>query len=697
MHIGLIHNWPGSKNSELDLIQRIKLLLNRWGHEVSVLDPAGKKLDPVTGDHIEDSQLDPRQLHFVLYLHYLNTKLIDTFSYVVNWNPIKYLVFNPSSGEPLSRGEIEFVRNSLLSHDHMLSASSDQLDEFQYAQFGETRWAPRMDELKLHTSCQIFEDLQPIDLRSFKVFYIGANWEKITRMKFPASNAKVRHEGLLESLDATGNFVFYGIKEQHGIDLWEGFQNYQGELPFDAGDSIVRTCHKSGVALVLSSDAHRESAVVSTRIFQACAARCLVISDRNPFIENEFGDSVLYFDYEDDTASTVSSILTHLAWIKANPALAQKKAEASHKIFRDRFSLNAELQEILNHYHSNLSRLDAEYAKIQEHKVAAFLICRETDEEQETRLIISFLENLKRQNRVRAKAVLIVHPQKAKHTKAILCQYPEIENQVIADLDPSQHPAGTSFRNAFSQISDCTFFALWSSQIWWHQEHLANLVLESLNSGNPVVQSGTYIKNECFEAPFTDSYYLRYSTSAVPPLNLNELIRWDKTRIEFSSYLFSSKLIVQHWNHMSLLSLLDSYYPFILLAIAYTQTKKLPSYVPKFTCCHNMPKGLIGDLSSYPEPGIFFLAYENSDKFFSSDQQKSFLHGAMSANEHYRLVEGLQEMAPNNTAESGGSTNFSLNNYMTNILHQRPWLLKIWKQLFRFMMRFFKLQSSSNV
>lgn len=691
MHIGLVHNWPGSKNSELDLIQRISLLLNRWGHEVSVLDPTGKKLDPVTGEHIKDNQIDPQQLHFVLYLHYLNPKLIDTFSYIVNWNPIKYLVFNPSSGEPLSREEIEFVRNSMLSHDHMLSASSDQLDEFQYAQFGETRWTPRMDGLKLHTSCQVFEDLQPVDLSSFKVFYIGANWEKITRMKFPNSNTKVRHEGLLESLDATGNFVFYGIKEQHGIDLWEGFQNYKGELPFDAGDSVVRTCHKSGVALVLSSDAHRESAVVSTRIFQACAARCLVISDRNPFIEREFGDSVLYFDYEDNVQSTAKNILKQTAWIKANPALARQKAETAHKIFKERFSLDAELNNILASNASNYSWQDIKYAKIQEHKVAAFFICNEGGEEQQENAIKLFLGIIQRQRRVQIKAVLVISSSLIEVSKNLLATCPEIEYEIISGLDPNQHPAGELFRNAFNQLTDCTFFALWHTMAYWHHDHLANLALESLESGNPVVQSGTYISNECFDAPFTDSYYLRYSISAVPPLKLKALVSWDKTRIEFSAFLFSTKLVVQNWNALSILSFLDSFYPFALLAVAYQQTKELPAYIPKYTCRHRMPLSLIGNLDTYPEPNTFFLAYRDSGKFFSPEQQKEFLHGAMSTNRHFRHAVNLYGDASNSIPASNTPTNFSVNNYMTNLLHQRPWLLKSWNALFRLMIRFLKL------
>jgi hypothetical protein len=42
-----------------------------------------------------------------------------------------------------------------------------------------------------------------------RVFYIGVNWEKLSTNK----DRMIRHEGLFEILDKTGEFVFYGLKE----------------------------------------------------------------------------------------------------------------------------------------------------------------------------------------------------------------------------------------------------------------------------------------------------------------------------------------------------------------------------------------------------------------------------------------------------------------------------------------------------
>ena len=45
MNIGLVYNWPEGKNSELDLIGRICLVLDKQGHKGIIIDPFGKLLD----------------------------------------------------------------------------------------------------------------------------------------------------------------------------------------------------------------------------------------------------------------------------------------------------------------------------------------------------------------------------------------------------------------------------------------------------------------------------------------------------------------------------------------------------------------------------------------------------------------------------------------------------------------------------
>lgn len=697
MRIGLIHNWPGSKNSELDLIGRIIYVLKKWGHQAAVLDPFGKLLDPETGHHTEGNSPVDQNLDFVLYLHYLNPKLIDSYSYVVNWNPLRYLIFEPSTGDPLPRTHVDFVRNSMISHDYMLSASSALVDEFQSSQFGESRWAPRMGELKFHTSCQIFEDIPPAELDDFKVFYIGANWEKVVKAKNP--HIKVRHEGLLESLDATGDFVFYGIRRQHGVDLWEGFQHYKGELPFDAGESIVETCSSYGAALVLSSDAHRDSGVVSTRIFQACAARCVIIADNNSFIVDEFGDSVLVFDYVEDTDVTVSNIREKVEWIKRNPEEAKQKAEKAHRIFKEKFSLDAELGGILHHHENNIKRVESRFDKIADSLVDVYFNCPD----ESIGDVARFLDQLAGIKYIPVRGILMVSNGRVEAAEEIWREC--LENDPgfkckIVGIDNFEHkPDGENFYDVFSSQSGADFFALWNPKVHWYHDHLANLVLESLNSGSLVVQSATYVSNEWFDVPAADAYFAMHSVNAVKRLEFMELMTFDKTRIEFASLVFSTKLLYQDWSNMLLLKYLDSWFPFMFLWSNFASKRLLPAYVPKFTCRHTMDKGRLDFSKGYPDQWDFFLTYDDRTKFFSPEHQVTFMQGAYSNNNNHFLAlsiaRSIYSVKLDGSGSAGfvdsGTSGFSLNRYMQAVFAHRPMLLKTWNGLFRLMAKMLKL------
>jgi hypothetical protein len=78
LRIGLVHNWPGARNSELDIILRIMPILAHLGHVGIIIDPMGQVLD------FSGNRLSPvrRQDDFdlVLNLHYLNPKLLSGLS-----------------------------------------------------------------------------------------------------------------------------------------------------------------------------------------------------------------------------------------------------------------------------------------------------------------------------------------------------------------------------------------------------------------------------------------------------------------------------------------------------------------------------------------------------------------------------------------------------------------------------------------
>ena len=145
---------------------------------------------------------------------------------------------------------------------------------------------------------------------------------------------------LWKHLDETEYFVVYGHK-----DAWKDMRKYQGYIPAD-GKSFVRTINKHGVCLVMHRKTHLEAGVPSARIFEAAAA--VIISDKHPFVEKEFKNSVLYVDHTRD--DLFEQIDAHMRWIKENPEKAKLKALKAHEIFLKKFTLEKQLRKLYENF-----------------------------------------------------------------------------------------------------------------------------------------------------------------------------------------------------------------------------------------------------------------------------------------------------------------------------------------------------------
>jgi hypothetical protein len=141
-------------------------------------------------------------------------------------------VDDPITKKSLPIKQFNFNADSFRSHDRVLTADSLLVDRYveTLRQSHQSRWLTPVI-LPLHTKILSPQEVLPIktSATNARVFYIGVNWEKLSTNK----DRMIRHEGLFEILDKTGEFVFYGLKEQYGVPLWEGMSHYHGELPFD--------------------------------------------------------------------------------------------------------------------------------------------------------------------------------------------------------------------------------------------------------------------------------------------------------------------------------------------------------------------------------------------------------------------------------------------------------------------------------
>ncbi|MFY8094247.1 MAG: glycosyltransferase family protein [Niveispirillum sp.] len=157
-----------------------------------------------------------------------------------------------------------------------------------------------------------------------RLFYVGSNWDG------------QRYPSLLKRLAAAGILALHGTAERwsHLEEAW------QGPLPFD-GQAVIKAAHRQGMGLCLHLPQHRAEGVPNMRVFELAAAGALIIADRHPFIEQWFGDRVLYVDTDGGEAAAADSILAQVAWARAHLHTARAMATEAQALFNQHLCLEA--------------------------------------------------------------------------------------------------------------------------------------------------------------------------------------------------------------------------------------------------------------------------------------------------------------------------------------------------------------------
>lgn len=311
--------WPEIKTAEDECIARLKLAAQALGVECVEIHADGGLLSEPQVKVSKDS------VDFVIHLHYDTPKLYDAFSFVALWNPLKFYH---------EWGYVRCSRN-LTTHDDFLSCSSDAADD-HVARMVRTTSTHLPARFKLYHSTA--DVIHVPSLGDGKLFYAGINWEAI-------SGGKSRHQEVLKRLDKTGLLRIYGPHVFQGVRVWAGYDSYVREVPFD-GISMIDEISKAGVALVLSSQAHKDSGLMSNRLFESVAAGALVICDENPFAKKFFGDSLLYIDSRSPVEQILADITRHLDWARAHPDQVLALITKAQEIFRQKFTLIRNLSDL---------------------------------------------------------------------------------------------------------------------------------------------------------------------------------------------------------------------------------------------------------------------------------------------------------------------------------------------------------------
>ncbi len=331
---GVIKLWPGVKAAEDEVIERLKIAAKSLDLECLVVDPSARLLHP---PHVQLTQND---VDFVLSLHFETPKEFDIFSFVTLWNPLQFYH---------EWGYRKFTRH-LLTHDDFLSCDSTSGDDHVLRLISNR---PMREGPLFRFYPTLSGPILEPTLGDQRLFYAGMNWEK-------SANRPGRHDGLLGLLDEGKDLRIYGPKIYGGVEVWKGFKNYVGPIPFD-GVSVVRLINQAGISLVLSSQAHSQSEMMSSRIFESSAAGAVIICNENPFARRHFGDSLLYIDTTLPAKETYRQVQSNLAWIKSEPAKALEMAKKAQGIFRENFRLDTCLERIYEGLPARKAKLQCAY------------------------------------------------------------------------------------------------------------------------------------------------------------------------------------------------------------------------------------------------------------------------------------------------------------------------------------------------
>lgn len=352
--IGIVNPWPEDVSAEAEVITRLLrtakenqigcVLLDNFGH---ILNDRQK----ATSEYVDENALS-----FVITTHYECPKIRDVFYYNPLWNP-------PEIPLRLEDYTPRATNLFLMNDDYLIYDQGGMSNHLRAVLMN----APRTLEgaSALTASFPASAALRP-KLDKPIMFYCGMNWE----VMFAGPG---RHEGLFKLLDDTNKVRFYGperVDAWGGLKPWEGYRCYKGMIPFD-GFSILEKINECGICLVLSSDIHRRAGAATNRLYEACAAGAVIISDDNDFVLQHFQDAALFITYnKNDPVDTFNQIMEKYDWIIEHPADALKLANRAQEIFLKGYSLDEQLRQIISNHPARLRQVSKDlYAQNEDKKV----------------------------------------------------------------------------------------------------------------------------------------------------------------------------------------------------------------------------------------------------------------------------------------------------------------------------------------
>jgi glycosyltransferase involved in cell wall biosynthesis len=289
MKIALFDCFPNlSHSAEKEFISRSIIALRRLGHQAFHVR---------TSDEVD--KIDP---DVVIVTHEFVAKTTDHFTVGLLWSPLEHY--------SKDQDRIKAIR----SWDLIVPINED-VRGFAKSLHPASRADEAVSDVSFFPSTQIVEIGIP-QQSEVGLAYVGAHWD---------GN---RHKQLFEALAPAVDLHVYGPP-----DKWQFIPDrYKGDIPFD-GESIVSTLNRHGAVLAIHKSTHHLADTPSMRIFEACAAKCLVFTEPMASIKALFGDTLEYIDVTAQPRKIAEHIQNRLAYYNSKRQELKKKIEAAHIIF----------------------------------------------------------------------------------------------------------------------------------------------------------------------------------------------------------------------------------------------------------------------------------------------------------------------------------------------------------------------------
>lgn len=303
MKIAFLNAFPNlSHSAEREFIQRCIAVLPKLGHVA---------IEVTTSDDI--IAFDPT---FVVITHEFAAKTTAHYTVGLLWSPTQFYKDDPERVKAIRSWDLVVPINA---------ATRNFARDIQFP----VRHLTSVSDLNFYPSAATTELGLP-DPLTLSLAYVGAHWDGS------------RHEHLFRALAETVDLHVYGPP-----NAWAHMQNYyRGPLPFD-GHAVIKTLNRHGIVLAIHKPAHVEEGTPSMRVFEGCAAKCLVITDPLQPLVEIFADSLNYIDSRRSPRAVARAVADIMSTYMSDPARYVDAVNRVNAIFRSKISLEKLLSSLV--------------------------------------------------------------------------------------------------------------------------------------------------------------------------------------------------------------------------------------------------------------------------------------------------------------------------------------------------------------